>query len=114
MSPTQLTLRHLRKEGWLAAVVERWVPFPKPGHRADLWGFVDLLAIRGDENYYIQACAGNSHAARVAKVKANSNLPTVLGSANPSRQVWVYSWSKTGPRGKRKLWKLRTERIYPQ
>lgn len=112
-SPTQLTLNYLRKRGWLVGIVEKFVPFPKPGHRVDLFGFCDLLAIHGDRVAFIQACAGASHAVRLAKVKSNENLTTILGGSNYNREVWVMSWRKCGERGKRKTWTPRIERIWP-
>lgn len=43
VSPTQLTLKQLRKEGWTCAIVEHWNSFAKI--RQDLFGFGDILAI---------------------------------------------------------------------
>lgn len=114
MSPTARTQKFLKDRGWLVGITEKFVRFPPPGHRVDLFGFVDLLAIRQELSVYIQACAGASHAARVAKVKANPNLPVILGEGYTStRQVWVVSWRKSGLRGKRKTWQPRIERIWP-
>ena len=49
-SPTQRTLNHLRRRGYLAAVVERFNPHVgEHGIRQDLFGFLDLLAIRADK-----------------------------------------------------------------
>lgn len=45
MTPTQLTLRELRRRGFQCEVVEHFVRFPPPGHRKDLFGCIDVLAV---------------------------------------------------------------------
>lgn len=126
-SPTARSLAYCRSKGWHAGVVEKWNPHAKVRH--DLFGCIDIVAvmvipdgpldeiecpgemIRGhSELVGIQACAGASHAARVAKVKAAPVLPHWI-AAGGGIEVW--SWSKQGPRGKRKVWSLRRERVTP-
>jgi hypothetical protein len=46
VSPTARTLKYLRALGFTCEVTERWVPWPAPGHRKDLFGFCDVLAVR--------------------------------------------------------------------
>ena len=108
-SPTQRTLTRLRELGFTAAVVERWNPYARI--RQDLFGFVDLVAVHPDLGYtlYIQTCAGGSHAAREAKIRESEHFPAVAACGI----VEVWSWAKQGPRGKRKTWNLRTERVMP-
>jgi hypothetical protein len=43
-SPTQLSLAWLKKEGYLAEVVEKWIP--GANIRKDLWGWCDIVAIK--------------------------------------------------------------------
>ena len=42
MTPTAHTLALLRREGYIAAVVEKWLP--RVNLRQDVWGFGDVLA----------------------------------------------------------------------
>jgi hypothetical protein len=42
-SPAQRTLQALRRDGYLAAVAEKWNAFSRT--RADLFGFADVLAV---------------------------------------------------------------------
>ena len=49
-------------------MVERWNQYAKV--RQDLFGFVDILAVRPNEILAVQACAGASHAARRDKILA--------------------------------------------
>jgi hypothetical protein len=44
MTPTQRSMAYLKKEGYRVAVVERWNPHARI--RQDLFGVIDLLAIR--------------------------------------------------------------------
>jgi hypothetical protein len=106
MSPTQRTLAECRKRGWTAAVVERWNPHAKI--RQDLFGCIDILALTPDGILAIQACAGASHAARLTKCQSEPRTNAWLACGGLF-QVW--SWSKRGERGKRKLWALRTSDV---
>jgi hypothetical protein len=101
-TPTARSLARLRADGWLASVVERWNAHAKI--RQDLFGFIDMLAIRtGERPLGIQATTSSNTAARLAKALALPALKTWL-EAGCTFEVWA--WSKKGPRGKRKLWTL--------
>ncbi len=106
-SPTQRTLAHLRKRGHDAAIVEKWNPHAKV--RQDLFGCIDLLVMDSLPGALgIQACAGASHAARRTKALAEPRLKRWL---ERGERFEVWSWSKRGPRGKRKLWQLRRDEV---
>jgi hypothetical protein len=74
MTPTQRSLKYLRDEGYLVAIVERWQPFARI--RQDLFGFIDLLAIRRDETLAVQVTASGV-SARVKKIEASPLLGRV-------------------------------------
>lgn len=103
MSPTQRSLAKLRKEGWFVAITERWNPWSKT--RQDLFGFIDLLAIRGDETLAVQTTSGTNVSARLEKIRGIQAASLWLES--PSRKIVVHGWRKVGERGKRKLWDCR-------
>lgn len=108
MSPTQRALAHCKKNGWVAAVVERWNPYARV--RQDLFGIIDLVILDGQGGgpLGVQVTSGSNVAARITKAKAEPRLQHWL--ASPARfQVWGYS--KQGPRGKRKVWTLRVETL---
>lgn len=102
-SPTSRTLAECRKRGWMACVVEKWIPQTK--RRADAFGFGDILAVDPDERgaLLIQATSGSHVAERVEKI---------VGPCAESARVWVqagnrievWGWRKAGPRGCRKTW----------
>ena len=103
-SPTQRTLALLRKEGWTVAIVERWNAYAKI--RQDLFGCIDLVAMRGNHLMGVQATSGANHSKRRVKAQAEPRLAEWLGTGS---LFMVISWSKLGGRGKRKLWEARRE-----
>lgn len=107
-SPTQRTLAALRKDGYACAITERWNPHARI--RQDLYGFIDILAIKPEYGILgVQACAGASHATRRAKILAEPRAKLWLETGG---RIAVCSWSKKGARGKRKLWEPRVEHVH--
>lgn len=92
-SPTALTLRDLRRDGWTAEVVERWNPHARVRH--DLFGFVDVLALRGDVTLGVQATSASNVSSRVRKI-ADSDLVAAVRAAGWQLEVW--GWEKKGRR----------------
>ena len=88
-SPTQRTLAALRAQGYTAEVVERFNHFAKVRH--DLFGFIDVLAIRENEVLGVQACAGSSASARVKKIEEHDNLSAVRKAGI---RIEVHAWRK--------------------
>lgn len=88
-SPTRRSLEHLRAAGYLVAVVEKWNPHA--GIRQDLFGFIDLLAVRENEVLGVQACAGSSVSARVNKITDHPNLSAVRKAGI---RIHVHGWRK--------------------
>lgn len=111
MTPTARTLKRLRDQGMMAAVVERWNPYAKI--RQDLFGFLDVVAVEpGTQGVLgIQATSGTNVAHRLAKLREEpiaSRVEVWLAAGN---RLAVIGWRKVGPRGKRKTWKARTEMV---
>lgn len=124
-SPTQRTIAHLKKLGYLApAVVEKWNPHV--GIRQDLWGWCDIVAINPvawkgkrdstmaacriyePEIVFVQCTTQANAASRVDKILAWPHLRELLGCGV---QIEVWGWAKRGARGKRKLWSVRRVRV---
>lgn len=93
LSPTQLTLRKLREDGYQAQVVEVWNSHARI--RQDLFGFVDVLAVRGAETLAIQATSAPNVSSRVRKI-ADSPLIGPVREAGWTVRVW--GWGKVGAR----------------
>lgn len=102
-SPTQRTLALLRKNGYTAAVVERWNAYVKI--RQDLFGFADLVAIHPDVSgtLYVQTTSGDNHSARVSKIVKCEAAKSCVMARN---RVQVISWSK-----KKNRWTPRIQEI---
>jgi hypothetical protein len=66
LSPTQLTLRELRKQGYTAAIVERWNPHAKI--RQDLFGCIDVLAVGLGNTLAVQCTSYANVSKRVRKI----------------------------------------------
>jgi hypothetical protein len=88
MSPTQRSLKYLRDEGYLVAIVEHWQPFARI--RKDLWGWADLLAIKRGEVLAVQVTS-EGVASRVAKIIASETLGRVREAGI---RVEVHGWRK--------------------
>lgn len=103
MTPTQRSLAHLRSLGYLAEVVERFNWHTKRRH--DLWGCVDILAIRSGEVVGVQTTSGSNVAARIDKIRELGILEALQSAGI---RICVHGWAKRKPRGtKRALWTLR-------
>lgn len=101
MSPTQRALKVLRDQGWTVAIVEKWNPHAKV--RQDLFGFIDLLAMKQGVLLGVQVTSTSNMNARKDKALESPNLRAWLITGN---QFEVWGFAKKGPRGKRKLWQL--------
>ncbi len=89
-SPTQRTLARLKKENYdLVAITERWNPFAKI--RQDLFGCIDILAIKDGDTVAIQVTSYSNVSARVKKITENVALGP-LRKANWT--ILVEGWHK--------------------
>lgn len=92
-SPTQRSLKLLRDEGYTVAIVEHWNGFVKK--RYDLFGFIDLLALRGDETLAVQTTSYSNVSARVNKIADHENVAAVRKAG---WGIAVHGWHKVGNR----------------
>lgn len=115
-SPTQRTLKWLREDGWLADVVERWVPWPgadgvRKGNRHDAFGILDILALKPGEPILGVQCFGAtgmpSHRAKVQEAPATALW---LGAGG---RLLLVGWRKVRVKrgGKAMRWEPRIEEV---
>ena len=92
-SPTQCTLDLLRKDCDAVEVVEHWQSFHgrKGGVRKDLFGFIDIIALRGGETIGVQATSWANVSARVKKIAESENIAAVRKAG---WKILVYGWRK--------------------
>lgn len=89
-SPTQLSLKHLREQGCLAAVTERWNAFAKI--RQDLFGVVDVLGIAPDgTTIAVQTTSAGNVASRVQKI---ADSPATPYMRKAGWRIMVHGWRK--------------------
>ena len=108
MSPTQLSLKHLRSQGYLATVVEHFNAFAKV--RQDLFGFADLLAIKDGMTLAVQTTTASNMSARRTKLLGN---PAVAACLKAGWAVRIEGWRKVRLRRGCKVhrWQCRTVEI---
>jgi hypothetical protein len=112
-STTSRTLNYFKELGCPAKVVEKWVGFGKvapgerPGVRRDLWG-ADILVRQGGLLLAIQSTSGTNHSNHVMKCLLNDEIKNWIECGVA---FYIYSWSKRGPRGKRKVWTPRITQL---
>jgi hypothetical protein len=93
VSPTQRTLKKLRDEGWRAAIVEKWNPHARI--RQDLFGLLDIVAIRGKETKGVQCTTLSNLSPRIQKF-ADSDMTGLLRDAGWLLECWGWRKLKTG------------------
>jgi hypothetical protein len=97
-SPTALTLKLLREEGWLCQVVEKWNPHARI--RQDLFGFIDILCVRDDRTLGVQATSYGNMSSRIRKITDHENLAPVRKA---NWELWVIGWRKVNNRWTHKI-----------
>src|SRR5438445_491540 len=100
ISPTQRSLALLRRQGALAAVVERWNSYAKV--RQDLWRFGDILAATKEGIVIIQACRTDDQARRLEKIKSDTVWPKAHQWLKAGGKIEVWGWAIRGAQGTRK------------
>lgn len=93
------SLKHLRDDGWTAEVVEKFNPHSRT--RNDLFGFIDILAIKEGQVLGVQTTSAGHVSDRVRKIQEHENLDAVLASG---MDVVCHGWAKVGNR-----WRLKKQ-----
>lgn len=88
-SPTTRSLELLRKDGYHVEVVEKWNSFTKT--RKDLWGFIDLLAIKQNEVLAVQVTSASNMSARRKKIADHENVGKVRDAGI---RIELHGWAK--------------------
>jgi len=93
LSPTQRSLKYLREQGYFAQVVEHWVP--GANIRRDLFGGIDIVALRADRQGIlgVQTTTRNNARARVQKILGIMELDAWMRAGN---RIEVHGWD--GPK----------------
>ena len=97
MTPTQRTLALMRKRGYHAEVVERWIP--GANIRRDFAGVVDVLCLGDGEVVGVQTTSASNVSARVRKIAEAETLPALRRAGV---RLLVHGWRKVG-----RFWEVR-------
>jgi hypothetical protein len=90
LTPTQLSIRHLKAQGYHVAVTEKWNPHARV--RQDLWGFGDIIAFKlGEPVLVVQTTTAPNVAARINKIEMNPIASAWLVAENA---IHVHGWLK--------------------
>lgn len=94
MTPTELSLRQLRAEGWTVDVCERWVPGGPgmSGRRRDLFGMLDLLALRDGRTMGVQTTSHTNVAARLTKMTDDEHGPALVEMRSAGWLIVIHGW----------------------
>jgi hypothetical protein len=107
-SPTARTLKLLRDSGFVAAVVEKWLPHVN--RRRDLFGFADLLAVHRVERgvLLVQATTKANVAARLKKARSKPELSVWLRNGG---RFEVWGWYRDAGRWQVKRVEVRGDEL---
>ena len=97
ISPTQNTLKRLRGDGCLAAVVEHWNSHARI--RQDLFGIIDILAVCGSETIAVQCTSYSNVSARIKKMEESDAIGKLREAG---WTILVHGWHK-----KKNRWQCR-------
>jgi len=91
-SPTQKSLEWCRRLGYTAEVVEKTIP--RTYIKKDLFGFIDIVAIKEGETLGVQATSMSNMAARVTKIMDSDLYHTVKDAG---WKIEVHAWERRKP-----------------
>ncbi|WP_147311584.1 MULTISPECIES: hypothetical protein [Cupriavidus] len=88
-SPTARSKEYLEGRGYLVAVVEKWNPHARV--RQDLFGFIDLLAVKEGETLGVQTTSRSNMSSRARKIADHENTPAVRQAG---WKLEIHGWAK--------------------
>ena len=103
MTPTARSLALLRKEGWIAQVVEQTIRGAGIVFKRDLFTIGDIIAIREERTLLVQTTSANNFSSRLQKVGDCEYLPAIRKAG---WQIELHGWAKRKGR-----WRVRREDV---
>jgi len=110
----QRTMKWLRDDGWLVGKVETpWNQWSRK--RADLFGMLDAIGVRGKEVIGIQACSTGELPAHERKIRSSPHFGTWCVAS----KILLVGWSqkvarnKDGTKAKKKKWVSKSFYVLP-
>lgn len=114
LSPTQRTLRYLKEQGRICAIVERYNPHAGMfGIRQDLFGIIDIIALDPSRGVIgVQSC-GNSFREHWVKIteECAQSANDWLSTPGTALELWAWRKVKLKRGGKQMVWRPRIEEV---
>lgn len=88
-SPTQLSLRYMRKQNYKTGIVEHWNSFAHI--RQDLFGWIDIVCVGNGKIVGIQTTSRSNMEARRKKARGNAALKMWLDAGG---LLYIHGWAK--------------------
>jgi hypothetical protein len=101
-SPTQRSKKLLEKEGYLVGITEKWNAHARI--RQDLFGFIDMIAVKENEVLGVQTTSYSNLSARVTKILLSECYPIVKASGI---RIVAHGWKKN----KSKRWEVKIKEL---
>ncbi len=110
MTPTARTLGYLRRLGFIAAVVETWIPHVD--RRRDLFGFADILAAHPRDQIFllVQTTSLSNLPARVTKVR---QAPAAEYWLRAGGKIECHGWTRRPEGWQVKVVEIEAETMQP-
>lgn len=104
MTPTQRTLKKLKDEGYVTAIVEKWNPHAKI--RQDAFGFVDIIALGDKEVLFVQTTTNSHLKEHLTKIQKHVNYKAVKrAKVRIQAHGWGQYVEKCKNGNKKKVWR---------
>ena len=99
----QRSMEALRDDGYLVGKTEHWNPWVPPnGLLQDLFGFIDLVAIRVGEKITAVQVTKEHVPEHIEKIQANKAAKVWLECGG---RIVIHHWRELGPKGEKK-WRM--------
>lgn len=89
---TEMTLKKLKKDGYGCGIVERFIPRAGFGFRKDLFGIIDIIAIKEGEIIGVQSC-GATYAEHFEKITVTER-ENAINWLKAGGKLHLYAWRK--------------------
>lgn len=86
-SPTERSLAYLREQGYLVTIVEHWNSHARV--RQDLFGIIDLLAVKEGETLGVQCTDATNVSKRIKKIADHESTPALRAAG---WAIHVHGW----------------------
>jgi len=110
----QRTMRFLKAQGVICAVVEKWNAYAgEHGIRQDLFGIIDIIALDTQKGVRGIQCCGQDFKAHIDKIYNQKTDETIAWLETPGTTLEIWGWRKVKLQrgGKAERWSPRVQVI---